>query len=75
VPRARNIAWAAREKADVHHIIGDIHYLAFGLPRERTVLTIADCRAMHVLNGYRRLVYRLAWLQLRTRVSAFVTAI
>jgi glycosyltransferase involved in cell wall biosynthesis len=30
---------------------------------------------MHVLNGYRRLLYQLAWLQLPTRVSAFVTAI
>jgi glycosyltransferase involved in cell wall biosynthesis len=75
VPRARNISWAARQKADVHHIIGDIHYLAFGLPRGRTVLTVADCGAMHVLNGYRRLLYRLAWLQLPTRASAFVTAI
>jgi glycosyltransferase involved in cell wall biosynthesis len=73
--RAWNIASAARETADVHHIIGDIHYVAFGLPRQRTVLTVPDCGRMHVLKGYRQLLYRLAWLQLPARVAAFVTAI
>jgi glycosyltransferase involved in cell wall biosynthesis len=73
--RAWNIASAAREKADVHHITGDIHYLALGLPRQRTVLTVPDCGRMHVLNRYRRPLYRLAWLQLPVRIAAFVTAI
>jgi len=75
VRRARNIASAARIEADVHHITGDIHYVALGLPRRRTVLTVADCGGMHVLNGYKRLLFRLAWLQLPVRASAFVTAI
>jgi glycosyltransferase involved in cell wall biosynthesis len=73
--RALNIASAAREKADVHHITGDILYLALGLPRQRTVLTVPDCGRMHVLKGSRRLLYRLAWLQLPARVAAFVTVI
>jgi glycosyltransferase involved in cell wall biosynthesis len=44
--RWRNVRHAARQKADVHHIVGDSHYLAFGLPREKTVLTIHDCGAL-----------------------------
>jgi len=75
VRRAWNIASAARETADVHHITGDILYVALGLPRQRTVLTVPDCGRMHVLTGYRRLLYRLAWLQLPARVAAFVTVI
>ena len=75
VRRAWNIASAARETADVHHITGDILYVALGLPRQRTVLTVPDCGRMHVLTGYRRLLYRLAWLQLPARLAAFVTVI
>ena len=73
--RAANIASASWKKADIHHITGDIHYVALGLPRGRTVLTVADCGGMHVLNGYRRPLYRLAWLQLPVRFASFVTTI
>jgi len=75
VLRARNIARAARVKADVHHITGDIHYLAFGLPRWRTVLTVTDCGGMHRLTGYRRLLYRLIWIQWPARLCGFVTTV
>ena len=49
--RAGNVRHAARQHADVHHVVGDSHYLAFGLPPEKTVLTIHDCGSLNRLKG------------------------
>jgi glycosyltransferase involved in cell wall biosynthesis len=73
--RIFNVARAAAVTADIHHITGDVHYLALGLPRRRTVLTVHDCIGMHELDGFRRTLYRLIWLQLPGYAAAFLTAI
>ncbi|CCG99597.1 glycosyl transferase group 1 [Fibrella aestuarina BUZ 2] len=39
----QNLRVARRQRADVYHISGDVHYLALALPPRRTVLTIHDC--------------------------------
>jgi glycosyltransferase involved in cell wall biosynthesis len=75
VRRALNIRNAARQKADVHHIVGDSHYLAFGLPPEKTVLTIHDCAALHRLKGLPRAVLKYFWFTGPMRRAAVVTAI
>jgi len=73
--RWRNVRHAARQKADVHHIVGDSHYLAFGLPPEKTVLTIHDCAALHRLKGLPRAVLKYFWFAGPMRRAAVVTAI
>ena len=75
VRRMLNIRHAARQKADVHHIVGDSHYLAFGLPPEKTVLTIHDCAALHRLKGLPRAVLKYFWFTGSMRRAAVVTAI
>jgi glycosyltransferase involved in cell wall biosynthesis len=74
-PRIGNVRHAARLRADVHHIVGDVHYLAFGLPRARTVLTIHDCAALNRLKGWKRGVLRYFWFSGPMSRAAVITAI
>jgi glycosyltransferase involved in cell wall biosynthesis len=74
-PRIVNILQARRLKGDVHHIVGDVHYLAFGLPRRRTVLTIHDCAALGRLGGVRRAVLKYFWFTGPVRRVAITTTI
>jgi glycosyltransferase involved in cell wall biosynthesis len=75
LPRWRNVRHAARQQADVHHIVGDSHYLAFGLPREKTVLTIHDCGALNLLSGWKRALLKYFWFTGPMRRAAVVTTI
>ena len=75
MPRWRNVRHAARQMADVHHVVGDAHYLAFGLPREKTVLTIHDCGALNRLSGLKRALLKYFWFTGPMRRAAAVTTI
>jgi glycosyltransferase involved in cell wall biosynthesis len=75
LPRWRNVRHAAQQQADVHHIVGDSHYLAFGLPPEKTVLTIHDCAALNRLRGLPRALLKYFWFTGPMRRAAVVTAI
>ena len=75
LPRWRNVRHAARQMADVHHIVGDSHYLAFGLPPEKTVLTIHDCGALNRLTGWKRALLKYFWFTGPMRRVAVVTTI
>lgn len=75
VRRVLNVWHASRQKADVHHIVGDSHYLALALPPERTVLTIHDCAALHRLKGLSRALLRYFWFTAPMRRAAVVTTI
>jgi glycosyltransferase involved in cell wall biosynthesis len=73
--RLYNIVDAALRQGDVNHITGDVHYLALLLRRNRTVLTIHDCRGMLWESGIRKLIYQLIWLKVPVARSAVVTVI
>jgi glycosyltransferase involved in cell wall biosynthesis len=75
LPRWRNIRHAAQQEADIHHIVGDSHYLAFGLPREKTVLTIHDCGTLNRLTGWKRALLKYFWFTGPMRRAAVVTTI
>jgi glycosyltransferase involved in cell wall biosynthesis len=75
VPRIRNVWHASRQQADVHHIVGDSHYLAFGLPPAKTVLTIHDCAALNRLKGPSRALLKYFWFSGPMKRAAAVTAI
>jgi glycosyltransferase involved in cell wall biosynthesis len=66
---------AARQRADVHHIVGDSHYLVFGLPLEKTVLTIHDCAALNRLKGLKCALLKYFWFAGPMRRAAVVTTI
>ncbi len=75
IPRLRNVVVARRRRADVHHIVGDVHYLAFGLPSRKTVLTIHDCAALSRLTGWRRAVLKFLWFRGPVQRAAVTTTI
>ena len=74
-PRVKNVFYARRQQAAVHHIIGDVHYLAFGLPPQRTVLTIHDCATLKRLKSWKRAIFRYFWFTGPMRRAAVVTTI
>lgn len=74
-PRIRNAFACKRLEADVYHVTGDIHYVALGLPREKTILTIHDCEMLDRLSGFARVVAKLFWFSLPIRSVRYVTTI
>jgi glycosyltransferase involved in cell wall biosynthesis len=75
VDRFRNGLAARQAHELVHHVTGDVHYLACFLPRSRTVLTIHDCSTLTHLRGTKRVVARLVWYWLPVRCASIVTTI
>jgi glycosyltransferase involved in cell wall biosynthesis len=73
--RVCNVLTARKQMADVHHVTGDVHYLALGLDPKKTILTIADCVSLHRLKGVRRFVLWALWFYLPVRRARIVTAI
>lgn len=65
-----------RLKADIHHITGAINYLAFGLPRKRTIITVHDIgHYSETINGWRKLLYKYFFWVLPLRRARKITAI
>lgn len=75
LPRIRNVRHAGECPGDVHHIVGDSHYLAFGLPGKKTVLTIHDCASLERLSRLRRALLRYFWFAGPMRRAGAVTVI
>jgi glycosyltransferase involved in cell wall biosynthesis len=75
VGRVGNVLAARDQKGDVHHIAGDVHYLALGLETTRTLLTIADCVSLHRSSGIRRFLLWMLWYYLPVRKAKMVTTI
>lgn len=74
-PRLRNLAAARRQAGDVHHVVGDIQYLAYALPPERLVVTIHDSVTLNRLSGVARAVFRQFWYSGPARRAAVLTTI
>lgn len=67
------VAW--RNRGTVNHILGDVHYLAWLLPRKRTVLTILDCGSLERMRGLRRWLFWFFWYWWPVKKAAHVTVI
>lgn len=75
IPRVRSLWWARSLRAGLFHIVGDVHYLALALPRDRTVLTVHDCGVLRGKSGLRRVLLRKLWFAWPARRAAAVTTI
>jgi glycosyltransferase involved in cell wall biosynthesis len=75
LPRLRNLLYARKQQGDIHHIVGDAHYLAFALPPEKTILTIHDCATLNRLGGVKRWIFKFLWYTGPMRRAAVVTTI
>ncbi len=73
--RWRAIREVRNHVADVNHITGDVHFLVFGLPKSRTILTIHDCGFLHNKSTLQRWVLWLIWLRLPIARCRIVTTV
>jgi glycosyltransferase involved in cell wall biosynthesis len=72
---ARNLAFTARQRADVVHVTGDIQYCALAVRRRRCVLTVHDLGSLSRLAGVRKRLFALLWYALPVRWARQVTVI
>jgi len=72
--RLYNIVEAIPRQGDINHITGDIHFVALGLTKSKTILTIHDFGPLHWLRGIRKEIYRQFWMKRPVEHSALVTA-
>jgi glycosyltransferase involved in cell wall biosynthesis len=71
----QGILRALRNRAEVNHVVGDIHYAVLGLPKQRTILTVHDTHHIGTLKGWRRSLYRLLYFSLPLRNCRIVTTV
>ncbi|MEB3196902.1 MAG: glycosyltransferase family 1 protein [Candidatus Sericytochromatia bacterium] len=74
-PRLQNLWFCRRAAAELNHVTGDIHYVVFGLPRARTILTIHDCGFLRKPGRLRRALLRWLWYVLPARRVAALTTV
>ena len=72
---ARNLIFTARQRADIIHVTGDIHYCVLGVRRQRCVLTIHDLCSLDRLEGTRKRIFSTLWYSLPLRWAPRATAI
>ena len=66
---------ARRHAGAINHVLGDVHYLTWFLPRRGTILTVHDCASLARLRGVRRRLLWLGWYWLPLRRAERVIAI
>jgi glycosyltransferase involved in cell wall biosynthesis len=70
-----NILAARKNRADVYHVTGDIHYVVLALPRQRTLLTIHDCVFLYNARGTKRKLLKWFLLDMPVRRCRLITTI
>ncbi|MHB8256744.1 MAG: glycosyltransferase family 4 protein [Acidiferrobacterales bacterium] len=75
LPRIQGMLEAWRERGDINHVTGDVHYIALALPGRRTALTIHDCVMMRHPNPVARRILKWLWLDWPVRHCRYVTTV
>ena len=73
--RVYNIFEAYFKQSDINHITGDVHYLAYLLNKNKTLLTIHDCVVLSRLTGLKQKIFLFLWYWLPIKRSTLVTVI
>jgi glycosyltransferase involved in cell wall biosynthesis len=75
LPRLYDGLRARRRAGRVNHVLGDVHYLAWFLPRRGSIVTVHDCVSLERHRGVRRALYWLFWYWLPLRRAEHVTVV
>ncbi len=75
INRIKNILAARKLQRGVCHITGDIHYLAIGMKKAKTLLTIHDCEFMQRGPRWKRKLLQWLWLSWPIKRVALVSTI
>lgn len=73
----KNSLFASRQRGDILHITGDIHYVSLLMQRKKTILTIHDIRAIEFLknNKLKLNLYKLLWVIIPSIKCKYITTI
>lgn len=71
----QNLSFARRQRADVFHITGDVHYLAMALPKKKTILTIHDCVFLYHHSGFKKWFFHRLFLKWPVKHCSIITTI
>jgi len=52
---------ARRTRGPVNHVLGDVHYLTWFMPRDGTILTVLDCVSLERMSGLRQRLFWFLW--------------
>jgi|688.fasta_scaffold03718_7 glycosyltransferase involved in cell wall biosynthesis len=66
--------WAYCNQGDINHICGDVNFLSI-LLKKKTILTIADNYSLIRLNGIKKILYLIFWLQIPLSKCSKIIAI
>jgi glycosyltransferase involved in cell wall biosynthesis len=73
--RLADAVGARRARGEINHVLGDVHYLAWFLPRRKTVITVLDCVSLERMRGAKLGLFWLAWYWWPLRHADRVTVI
>jgi glycosyltransferase involved in cell wall biosynthesis len=71
----KNIIFAKKHSGCINHITGDVHYIALGLSKSNTILTIHDIESLLKGNPVKRFIHKLFWIKIPIRHVKYVTVI
>ncbi len=75
IDTVRNLLFFRKNKADIYHITGHVHYISLLFSSRNTVLSIMDVRFLYIKNGLRRFLLKKLYLDLPVRKLKYITAI
>jgi glycosyltransferase involved in cell wall biosynthesis len=73
--RIINIVDASIHQREINHIVGDVSYLALGLRKQNTIVTIHDCVGLHMNKGLKRMFLLWFWYLFPVKRAGAVTVI
>ncbi len=71
----KNLIFARKQKGELYHITGDVHYLVLVLPKNKTILTIHDCVFLHHYKGVKKWFLKKLFLTWPVKYSQVITTI
>ncbi|MEJ7846705.1 MAG: glycosyltransferase [Pyrinomonadaceae bacterium] len=75
VDTIKNLLLFKKQKADIYHITGHVHYISLLFSPRNTVLSIMDLRFLDAKSGVRRFLLKKLYLDLPVKRLCFITAI
>lgn len=75
--RTKNIIRAGKIQSDLNHITGDINFIALGLTKTKTILTVHDLGYFEnpIHHPLKKFIYKIFWLSLPFRKVTYITTV
>ena len=75
IHKIRNILFTLGQKADIHHISGDIHYIALALVFKKTIITVHDLNFTKDKNILKLPIFNVLWIYIPFLLAKKIIAI